>query len=209
MKYLIGIEYVCFGNNGRSPMAEAIATQEIVKRGLPIAASSSGCGLITAETHHTSATEKIAFIQEAYRNGLFTDYGREILPDAMQIYLGATPSETEIDRCWALMTSLEAGFRDQVLQEIGLQAAGCFQPTVAREGVHLLLPVNTGNAERVKKIYHASSYSPLIEIITAYAGYPQDLPVPFTHGIEEYRQIRDILREIVPITIERAWRELR
>jgi hypothetical protein len=206
---MIGIEYVCFGNNGRSTMAEAIATWKILDRGLDMTASSSGCGLITPQTHLTSLPEKVQFLQQAYHNGIFSTHGHDLLSDAKTLHqFGIGAGVDIVEKCWTFMVDLEARFRDQVLDEIGLRVAGCFQPTRPKEDVHILLGMTPENAGRVREIYAPSGFTPQIDSLTAYVGYPDTLPTPFTHGIEEYRRFRTILQEVIPLSVDRAAREL-
>ncbi len=211
MNQHINIEYVCYGNNGRSPMAEAIASDYIRKQGLAdrITVSSSGCGLFPDGTVKATPETKAAFVASALENGVYAHSIPELLHLAGEIALfGVHAGVDSVNSCFYALASFEEQSRNQALEEIGLRIAGpCFQPTRVREDVHLILPVAKRPELLVRELYQDAASTPLIEVLPVYAGMNK-LPIAFCELFPAYQRLRDVLIEMVPKSIERARREL-
>lgn len=205
------IEYVCTGNNGRSPMAEAIGRDYVARLGLDdkISVTSSGSGVHPLFQKHGDKlrTQNLSIINLGLNNGVFAGRIKECAERILEQPEKA--DQRSIDQCVAYLVRAEAIFRDAALLEIGLQATYCYhKPTTPSETVNLILPMTHGNKDQVLMIYNGTSFEPLIVALNEYAGLQGDISNPFCQLLPAYHQTRDHFSKAVPKTIDRAMAEL-
>ncbi|MEK6950629.1 MAG: hypothetical protein AABX13_02805 [Nanoarchaeota archaeon] len=214
---MITIEYVCTGNNGRSPMAEAIAKDYLHRQRLADKAfvCSSGSGLpppfqvreygdLQREMGQNLPIIKLALENGIYQEPWRQEGARSVLEEG---YLERRPDSLLLEGLVNYAVRVEGIFRDQALLEIGLVAAGKYhRPTVqGHEG--LILTLSESNAVQVREIYQVNrrgNLKPTITTLNQYAGMEGEVPNPFCQLLPAYRQVRDHLLAAVPKTIDRA-----
>ncbi len=217
------VEYVCTGNNGRSPMAEAIALDYVHRKGLEdrIEVCSSASGLSDKTRSHGDEFRKqqLGIVKLALQNGIYQETWRQ--KEAQRVIdLGNEKYDEEFDymnatiwmedNCEALKNcvnyavNMEAHFRNVALMEVGLFAGGKYhKPTVARHH-DLILPMAESNATQVRTIYEGFSFTTKIRPLNAYVGVEGDVPNPFCKLLAAYQASRDHLMKVVPMSIEKA-----
>ncbi len=222
---MINIEYVCTGNNGRSPMAEAIAKDYLHRQKLTskVCVYSSGSGLpqpTRARRHGDLQREReqnLKIVELALRNGIYQEPWRQ--EEARSALEGGQNFNkfSLLEDLVNYAVRVEGIFRDQALLEVGLVAAGKYhQPTTpGQEG--LILTMSESNAAQVRQIYQVdrlenpgltiTGLRPTITTLNQYAGMEGEVPNPFCQLLPAYRQVRDHLLVAVPKTIDRAVRE--
>ena len=118
----IGIEYICTGNNGRSPMAEAIAKDYIRREELvdqfEISSSGSGLSEITRKTGEALNEQRLNIIKMGleggvYRSGSFNSIAEEVLEAGMEAV------NNLVKMCVDYLVKAEAIFRDMALLDVG------------------------------------------------------------------------------------------
>ncbi|MBS3166306.1 hypothetical protein J4444_04240 [Candidatus Woesearchaeota archaeon] len=216
---MLHIEYVCTGNNGRSPMAEAIAQDYVHERGLVsrVAISSSGSGLHQSTRKNgveEVRQEQLTFVELALKNGIFQrDWQKYQAQLQTEARLDADP--VKLKELFEYVVRVEGILRDRALWDISLVAAGEYhKPMVARPnrpGVQsLILAMAQSNLDQVSRIY--TNFGPNFKTnagtINGYAQMDGDVPNPFCQLLPAYEQCRDHLLVAVPKTIDRAVREL-
>jgi len=207
----ITIEYVCTGNNGRSPMAEAIAVDYVYRNGLEdrVVISSSGSGLheLTRPTEEKGKRTRLAIVKMALDNGIFLESWRQ---DQARLILEQEMNSDEslLDTSVQYAVNAEAHFRNVALFKVGLLAAGNYHKPTTAKHQGLILPMAENNAQQVRRIYEGFSEQPLVQPINAYVGVEGDVPNPFCQLLPAYLAARDHLQRVVPMTIDKAIREL-
>ncbi len=210
------LEYVCTGNNGRSPQAEAIATDYVHRQGLAdrVRVRSSGSGLhpmfLREGAEKTQA--QLQIVRMAAANGVYQESWRRDQAAAVLAEGQGHGTDPElVQELFDYVVRAEAIFRDQVLMEAGLVATREYhRPTMLHgsDDQHVVLAMAKANLDQVRQIYAGSGYTPTIALLNEYAGMEGDVPNPFCRLLPEYRAARDHLRIAVPRTVDRAVREL-
>ena len=213
---MITIEYVCTGNNGRSPMAEAIAKDHVMKHGLVdrVRVMSSGSGLHerTMKEGEELVKQKLSLVELALQNGLYQEGWRRA--NAELAVAGAKLGTPELlEEFFDYAVRIEGILRDQALWEVGLVADGKYhQSTVARPddaGQRVILPMAASNVDQVGRIYAGFENQPrVLTSLNEYAGIYGDVPNPFCKQLPAYQEAREHLMLAVPRTVDRAVREL-
>jgi len=177
------IEFVCSGNQGRSPLAEAFAKKYLDKKKLLEEVSVSSSGTLV-DFLKTVDEEQLAQLIEP------------LIPKALRINL-ITDNEAEDIRERRNLKNIET----QILQRVNENEIaqkriisedfflpGYFdltrepQQTIVRAEARLILPVDTENCKRVARIYDKSGISPGIKPL----GEIED---PILATLEEYKTI--------------------
>ncbi len=214
---MITIEYVCTGNNGRSPMAEAIAHDAIMNKGLAdkVRVMSSGSGLhqSTMKTGEELAKQKLGMVKLALQNGIYQELWRKLNAELVVAVDTIVGYPEALEEYFDYAVRVEGIFRDQALMEAGLVATGRYhQPTVAHLNDaerRVVLPMAASNVDQVRRIYGGFDAQPrVLTPLNEYAGMEGDVPNPFCQLLPSYRQARDHLLVAVPKTVERAVREM-
>lgn len=204
------IEYVCTGNNGRSPMAEAIALDYVHSRGLEnrIEISSSGSGLHEATKLRGEKWKKqyLGVVELALKNGIYQESWRQ--DNARRVMeLGMNVEDRVLDACVYYAVNVEAHLRNEALWEKGLVAAGKYHKPTKAEYSGVILPMAESNTKQVCTIYDGSSFTPRVESLNWYVGVEGDVPNPFCQLLPVYQQSRDHLMRVVPMSIDKAVEE--
>ncbi|MEK6901244.1 MAG: hypothetical protein AABX37_02800 [Nanoarchaeota archaeon] len=214
---MITIEYVCTGNNGRSPMAEAIAKDTIMNWGLAnrVTVMSSGSGLhpSTMKTGEELARQKQGMVRLALDSGIYQEPWRRRNAELVAAVDAMVGYSEELEEFFNYAVRVEGIFRDQALMEVGLVATGQYHKlTVAHvddADRRVILPMAASNASQVRQIYAGFENQPrVLTPLNEYAGMEGDVPNPFCQLLPAYRSARNHLMVAVPKTVERAVREL-
>jgi len=204
----INLEYVCTGNNGRSPMAETIARDYVARKGLEnrVRISSSGTNHNQLFVQQRNDPAKLLVLVElGLKNGLYKDRIKSL---AKKVAEGNETEKNLLDECVNYLVKAEGIYRDMALLEIGLTANGEYhQPTIPKD-IQLILAMAKNNAQQVEQIYAESNVNPLITTVNEYAHLPGDVSNPFCQLFPAYQKTRDALLIAVPRTIDRALEEL-
>ena len=206
MKY--HIEIVCSGNNGRSPMAEAIGNKEVrEKRIKGLIFTSSGTLVSESRMSYERASqildkaEKIGFLEAVVVNQTKYEDDKD--------YRNAI--EVQARNAKIMMWALEKKLRTSALMEIGISDEHVQRQITPSSEISLILGVEQSHADFARNIYAAENIpAPGIFQISEYAGVELDFPNPLgSAGIEVYRDIRDKLAITMHRVVERFRREHR
>jgi|SRR3989344_1004243 len=204
----INIEYVCTGNNGRSPMAEAIAKDYAIRKGLENRLSISSSGTNHNQlfvSQRDDPAKRLVLVELGLRNGL---YRGRIKSLAEKVAEGKETEKNVIDECVDHLVRAEGIYRDMALLEIGLTVDGKYhQPTIPKD-IQLVLAMAKSNAQQVEQIYAGSIVNPLIITVNEYANLSGEVSNPFCQLFPAYQKTRDDLLIAIPKTIDRAVEEL-
>ncbi|MCK4590011.1 MAG: hypothetical protein KAT77_06205 [Nanoarchaeota archaeon] len=222
MKETLGIEFICTGNGGRSPMAHTIGVDHVQEQGLGkrVQIYSSGTGAEATEKDLFSFPTNflLAPIETALQNGVYqgkaVQIAQEVLADqkatTQAIESGDMNMMGKVKYCIQYLSADEVAKRNVALLEIGLVPVGHFhQQTTVREGVDLILPMKQSNADQVKEIYGGSGRSPIVVPICEYVGLEGAISDPFGGPMEIWRETRDKIAEVVVKSIDKAVGEYR
>jgi protein-tyrosine-phosphatase len=218
MKKQLGIEFVCTGNGGRSPMCETIGKDDIALRELEerVTISSSGSAVDDVMNLRFPMSELIQYIEIGLKSGTYKGkslaLAKFVVDNRSDVELeaeeGDKGAKIAIEHCLKYLIADEVAKRNMVLLEQGLVPEGHFhQQTVARPNVLLVLTMKNSNADQVRKIYAPTPYKPIIVPICDYAGLEGAISDPFGREIEVWRQTRDLIAEAVKKSIDRAVQE--
>ncbi len=208
----LNIEYVCTGNNGRSPMAEAIAQDYVHSKGLEdrVLVTSSGSGLheLTKPSGEKGKKQWIGIIELALKNGIYQESWRQ--EEARRVIdTGMDVDDMALDQCVFYAVNVEAMFRNMALFEIGLVAGGKYhKPTTTQAGRRVILPMAGSNTKQVETIY-AQGDLPMPQIVplNQYVGLEGDITNPFCQLLPVYQATRADLLKAVPMSVDKAVQE--
>ena len=204
------IEYVCTGNNGRSPMAEAIALDYVHRKGLEdrieICSSGSGLSDLTKPTGEKWKKMYLGVVDMALKNGIYQESWRQ--DEAKRVFgLGMDVEDAILDAVVNYAVNVEAMFRNMALFEVGLVAGGKYHKSTEARHSGLILPMAESNAAEVRTIYERSAFAPRVEPLNVYAGLEGEVTNPFCQLLPTYQATREDLMRSVPISIEKAVEE--
>lgn len=193
------IEFVCAGNNGRSPVAEAAARHILALEGTSerIAVSSSG-----TMVDLSSVTDLRAFLEPhvgpAITRGLITPDARDLL---------ATNPQSVLDT----IIKSEAAWRNRYIRDafgldyrVHVPRQTCVYPDA--HDAHLLLAVDEGVLAAVNTLYAGTEHRPTIELLPRFAG--RDVRLDGT-GIENYADYVQLAVTVAGCAHEAVARALR
>lgn len=227
MEKQVGIEYVCSGNGGRSPMAETLAKNYIKKLGLEerIKVYSSGTDAKLFEESIFNFPIQVlldcinkGLKKEVFPNGLkqFAEYvlskKDEITeePKSLEKQMNKFLKCLYVERCINYLSTNETYNRDMALLEVGLAPEGPFhKQTKVRTDVNLILVMKQSNVKTVEQIYKNSEEGLLlipklkITTISEYAGLYGEIDDPFAGNLEDYKKTRDQLTQAVEKSIDK------
>jgi len=185
------VEFVCAGNKGRSPLAEAFARRWLSQRSqIDYARLSSSGTLVDLLKSQDSTTQmKLAepFIPKALEQGIVT-------PElAEQVRQGINIKEF-LDLVFTEVRKREQEQRRYALEERGLVAywdlSRSARQTIARPEAELIFPIGRDNYERTSEIYFASGFSPRVKLLG-------DIKDPILATLEEYQECVNQTEEAV------------
>jgi len=188
---MIDIEFICTGNNGRSPLAEAVANRVAMTLGLSdLRISSSGT---MVDPVGDLKAMLLPYVKKAISKGIFR-------PE-LEGCLGVDPVSVLYK-----MRAHEAGIRDSYLWDsIGLEDF-LHNPrqTVVRPQAQLILPIDKSNFDRVVRIYSDSEYRPKILTLGEYSGLGYNLVQDFPSTEQEFRSIAAQIEAATRVAILKA-----
>jgi len=214
-----GIEFVCTGNVGRSPMAHVLAEYELKSRDLSdrVLVYSSGTDVAGMKEDLIGQFPGKWYdnINKAYMNGVFSPKGmkkakaiRALGKEEMLATWQNPVLKADLEYLANELKSMDEQFRDAVLSEIGLTpSADFYQPTIVRPEVNLILPLRESNAGKVRELYDGSGHTPLIVTLFDYAGMQGESPTPFGGTVKLYRETRQVLKMAVTKSLDRVQKE--
>jgi len=171
------IEFVCTGNNGRSPIGEQVAKRVAGILGLQDRINISSSGTLVDQPTDTSKLKDSwrPFIQKAVDRGILENSVLELF-------------ETDPLAAGNLLKEHEQDMRNAYLtQSLGSADVGySSRQTVVRPEADLILPMDGGNLERIAKIYADVDHKPRIETLGLFSGLEIDLAQDFPEVKDEY-----------------------
>lgn len=188
MKYG-NIEFVCAGNKGRSPLAEAFAKRYLDRKGLveEIELSSSGTLVDFLKNPDMETLGKILehFSYKAHQQGIITEEEIEEIRQRSNL-------NRILDKIFVEIRKREVEQRKVVLGEKDLTAYldpnRQSRQTIVRANAELILPMDEENYGRVVGIYSNADITPRIKLL----GKIDD---PILSTLEEYREIVNQVEE--------------
>lgn len=183
------IEFVCSGNKGRSPLAEAFAKRYMDRKGLTdkFELSSSGTlvNFLKNPDMETLGQMLEHFSYKAHQQGIITEEEIKEIRERSNL-MGI------LDKIFVEIRRRESEQRRIVLREKDLVAYldpnRKPQQTIVRANSELILPMDEENYKRVQGIYVHANTPPRIELI----GKIDD---PILSTLEEYRAIVNQVEE--------------
>lgn len=192
MKYR-NVEFVCSGNKGRSPLAEAEARKYLSKECLSDSVKLSSSGTLVDFFRNIDDEKLVQILRSNTQNLL--EGGIIDRQEADEIMYGKRAIDTSRTVTHRLMENDERN-RRIIVEERDLGAYLDFsknpKQTVIRTKSELIFPMDGGNYRRVVDIYSSSDANPRIEPL----GEIED---PLFTSLEGYR---DIASQIERTTIE-------
>lgn len=155
------IEFVCTGNNGRSPIAEIVAQRVIYNQGLAdvVTIISSGTAVALPEDPMVLKGMLKPLVDKAIDRGILEPDRIEILESQPNLVLDELVANEERMRVAYLSNSLGYAPLDFKRKQ-----------TVVRPEADLILPMDNGNKEKVEAKYAGSGYNPRIVTLGDFSG---------------------------------------
>jgi protein-tyrosine-phosphatase len=202
------IEFVCSYNNGRSPIAELIATNHLKEISAPYhAAISSGSHI--ADKREPSIEFKLDMINKAAQNphvysaGELSDLNEGIILANDDIINDFYKKAIEY------FQRKEVEHRTLALKEFGIEGKlkETQDATIVRPNIAAIFTMAKENKEKVTSLYHGSGHNPMIEVLSSYAtGDPdEEIPNTFGKGQDVYFEAVEKLTKQVPLAINRLF----
>jgi protein-tyrosine-phosphatase len=202
------IEFVCTGNHGRSPVAELIALMYLRERGVigEYVAASSGTAVDAIEKDEVPAKSMAKIVDIGKEREL---YSADELKEIDQAIRDGNDKVLR-DYFWRAADTFsgeEHEYRAEALKHFGIEGVvkEKGEQTIARPDTAAVFSMAGSNNEQVQAIYEGSGYEPVIDVLSRFAtGNPDAaLPDAFGKGKEEYFRAVEVLREHVPMAIDR------
>lgn len=218
----IGIEYVCSGNSGRSPMAETIAKHYVKKFSLEglinIFSSGTDVDMFKRDIYNYPVYALMYYINLGLKNGIFSDYVKQkaekLITEQEEIIKETYKNpeiKKEIQHCINYLSLNEVSNRNRVLLELDLIPEGLFhKQTIIQNDINLILTMKKSNTEKVEQIYKSSKEGLLIlpqlkiTTICEYTGVGGEIEDPFAGTFEGYRKVRDQIVQFVQKSVLKA-----
>ena len=204
-----GLEMVCSGNNGRSPVMRLLAMRRLQEIGTNgYAVDSSGTYVNKIDSLDFSRDEMTPTIDLALQRGMYTPQETSELDTLLRSAEGdLTPY---LKKVLPLFIDEEGSYRTRALQLIGLNPIEV-QPakqTIPREDIVAVVTADQSNAERVRKIYAESKkgYKPLIASVSELAGMPEITIVKDRFDFDVYISIINDLVARMPRAVDEVIR---
>lgn len=173
------VEAVCTGNNGRSPLVEAVAKRTLDILGVRDINFISSGTLVNSIDYSTDVKPWLRpYIEKAVQKGLFDKGVMERFErDPKSVVEDLTREEAEFREAY-LTKSLGPGNYKHVPSK-----------TIVRPDVDLILPVDISNLKRVKKLYEQAERIPQIETLGEFSGLGYSLEQDFPSTFKEYMHL--------------------
>ena len=201
------LEVCCTGNNGRSPMAEAIGNWYLEQRRWQDTARfiSSGTRADPQWDDILPYKKVVSVLAKASQNGIME-------PVEVDEYRYETDKDYEavirekVKAVMKNMRSIESALRDAALHGRDLKYDGTRSQTIVRDDVSIVLGMEKRHVEEVKQIYSGVDEEQKPQIITLADYVNADCEIPDSIGNTNplvYRKIRDILLDMIPRAVLR------
>lgn len=202
------IEFVCTGNQGRSPVAELIARTHLERIGAygDYNSISSGTLVNIIESGNHTINSMKPVIDIALERPLYSSEEIKELEEALK------QGNTSIVRKYFdivinLFDEEEVRNRAEVLPLLGIhdRVKTTRDQVVARPDTVAVLSMDRGNYSMVKGLYESSSYSPLIDVLSRFAIGNPNAEVKNTFGKvkEDYIRCVEQMLEEVPVAVNK------
>lgn len=205
------IEFICGGNNGRSPIAQAVAcywlkqngiyvcTEQVTDHALPargdvgeyVVVSSSGTDV---DLYSSIDNKQLAGLMMPYL-GVMVDKGLVTREEAEQLEQNAKAILKRLEQ-------READHRQTILRELGLEGFLVDhhpRQTVVRPDAELILALSQSNLKKAMSIYQDSTTKLRIELL-------EEIPDPFFESLDRYRQIAEMIASAVVRRMESIYK---
>ena len=207
MKY---IEYVCTGNQGRSPVAELIARNQLRKRDAlaDFDASSSGTLVSAIKANSMPEAFMIQMIGVAKTRGdIYTPVEVQDIDAALRDKNSAAIKHY-FGKATARFIAEERQFRGEVLPMFGIegQLKDMQEQTIVRPNAAAVLSMAEGNNKQVAAIYAATDVKPVIDTVARYVDQGVDIPNAFGLPQERYVATVEKLMQVVPMSVDKLLR---
>ena len=202
------IEFVCSGNNGRSPVAELIATNYLERVGADREYSATSSGTIVDLIKDGGFPIKVMtpIIDIAKEREIYSQESLQDIERALRENDSSTVERYFREASDVFMRE-EAQERGELLKELGMRGEVKIgrDQTIARSNTIAILPVDRKNYHAVLKIYGESGYNPVISIMSVLAtGNPlAEVENAFGLGKNFYRSRIEQLSKEVPEAVKR------
>jgi len=204
------IEYVCTGNQGRSPVAELIARNYLRKRDALRDYNSASSGTLVDAIKANNMPEAFMLTMigvaksrgDVYSPAKIQDiddiiHGKNI--DAIKYYFGKAQER---------FVAEERQFRLEILPLLGIEGElkRAQEQTIVRPNALAVLSMAEGNNKQVAGIYATTEPKPVIDTLARCVGKGIDIPNAFGLPKEMYVATVERLVELVPISVDKLLR---
>lgn len=201
------IEFVCTGNMGRSPLAELIGREYLVKKDLNSHYNtiSSGTCVDDILSENLDLSFKISKIELGKKRGIYES--KELNEINKAIKNGDNYSiNNYYNFAMIFFTNEEIRHRDEIIKEYGIEGKVKTnqEQTIIRNDTIAVLSMSDENNEVVKKIYEDLDEKPIIQTLGQFIGYNNQIPNHFGLGIEAYKEVFSLIKEYVPLAIDKV-----
>lgn len=179
------IEFICAGNNGRSPVAQAEGEEVVRKAGLSNQVNVSSSGTYVDLSQVPSLPELLKpYVQNAIKNKL-------IAQDRLARLNGDPEGVLEE------LIDIETGWRNKyILEEMGIDFSSHIRrQTIVRPEARLILPVDDTNLKKVGEIY-TGRQGVKIALLPRFAEVDYDLDGSDLDSYESYADVASKTREV-------------
>lgn len=204
-----GIEFVCTGNNGRSPVAELVANNYLKKIDSNLyTARSSGTLVEAAKTGRFDLEFKKNIIRAGLENGLYEKGSLPIIEEALS---NSEKYKSQLDEFYNhaihVFEAREVEYRNNAIKKFGITGdiKTTKDQTVIKLDNKIILSMAESNNKQVQKIYEDILYKPIMTTLGAYATENQSTEIPnaFMKGQKEYDESIESITIYVPKAIDR------
>ncbi len=207
------IEFVCTGNNGRSPVAELLARNHLVQIGASEEYDAASSGLMVDYTRRfvagqvTDDPKMVGAIISIARDNMFYSPA-----EIFTISKALREGDNAVLLKYAVSTSTKLMDAERecmygLLAKMGIpgQVKSGKDQTIARPDTKVVLAMDKKGLESVGKIYAANSHTPVIDTLPRYAtGDDREVANAFGKPRGFYRATIEQLAREVPLAVDRA-----
>lgn len=204
-----GVEFICTGNNGRSPMAETLAESYTEAEGyegdIKVYSSGTKADEFTSEEHMIGEGRDsvIGAVKEALNSNMYEGRMEDIAEDVVE---GEATNE-EVIECAKYLGEKEASNRRQALLDMGfVPKDNSKTQTKPRDEVDLALTIGSKNYERANGIYKPTD----TEVVTLddFSGDYEDIEGSFpTMTQEQFAHNAEVIKEKAENSVDRVVEE--
>ena len=198
VKMYKNIEFVCSGNNGRSPIAELIARNYLLKIGADSEYGAISSGTMVGIMDLGRPIEcMLPLINAAKQRGAYNEEDLKQLEWFLE-----TRNNREVREYFKQASAIFAKEeREKLIKEFGIEGTVKKEKNRTMKSLDSIavLPLDRKNYQEVLWIYHQATHAPLISVMSVLAtgDLHAEVPNSFGKGIEAYRQaVEQLIREV-------------